>query len=53
LNWTGSKFYPITLYTLAIGRLLDGKKVEEVVRGEVKQERWKQVKSIPQGVVLD
>jgi hypothetical protein len=41
------------LYTLAIGRLLDGKKVEEMVRGGVKQERWKPVEPIPQGVVLD
>jgi hypothetical protein len=32
---------------------LDTEKVEEMVRGGVKQERWKQVKSIPQGVVLD
>jgi hypothetical protein len=38
---------------LSYRQALDGKKVEEVARGGVKQERWKPVESIPQGVVLD
>jgi len=32
---------------------LEAKRVEEEVRGGVKQERWKPVEPIPQGVVLD
>jgi len=38
---------------LSYRQALEAKRVEEVVRGRVKQERWKQVESIPQGVVLD
>jgi hypothetical protein len=38
---------------LSYRQALDGKRVEEVVRGGVKQERWKQVESILLGVVLD
>jgi hypothetical protein len=38
---------------LSYRQALEAKKVEEVVRGGVKQERWKPVESIPQGVVLD
>jgi hypothetical protein len=38
---------------LSYSQALDAKRVEEVVRGGVKQERWKSVEPIPQGVVLD
>jgi hypothetical protein len=38
---------------LSYRQALKAKRVEEVVRGGVKQERWKPVESIPQGVVLD
>jgi len=38
---------------LSYRQALDAKRVEEVVRGGVKQERWKSVEPIPQGVVLD
>ena len=38
---------------LSYSQALDAKKVEEVARGGIKQERRKQVESIPQGVVLD
>jgi len=32
---------------------LEAKRVEEVIRGRVKQERLKPVEPIPQGIVLD
>jgi len=38
---------------LSYRQALDVKKIEEVVRGGVKLERWKPVEPIPQGVVLD
>ena len=38
---------------LSYRQALDGKKVEEVAIEGVKQERWKPVESIPQGVVLN
>jgi len=38
---------------LSYRQALDAKKVEKVVRGGVKQERWKPVEPIPQGVVLN
>jgi hypothetical protein len=38
---------------LSYRQALDAKKVEEMVREGVKQERWKPVEPIPQGVVLD
>jgi uridylate kinase len=38
---------------LSYRQALEAKKVEEVVREGVKQERWKQVESILLGVVLD
>jgi hypothetical protein len=38
---------------LSYRQALDAKKVEEVARGEVKQERMKPVQPIPQDIVLD
>jgi hypothetical protein len=38
---------------LSYRQALEAKNVEEVARGGVKQERWKPVESITQGVVLD